>query len=368
MSSSSNILPSSIIIPKHVLSLLLLLLSQLVLLRPACAQSGTASSASPPSDQNNPTRAFNPSMAIIMVVLVASFFLMGFFSVYVRQCTDRRRGYDGTPPSIGPFAFGRRSLRVAGRGLDPSVVESFPTFLYGSVKGHKINKAVSLECAVCLNEFEDEETLRLIPKCCHVFHPVCIDSWLSSHTTCPVCRADLTPKPGEVILQMPVPGDARSPEDVSPGGSRAGDRRTEDKSPGEGRFGGTPDQEVAGAGLPRRSRSTGMRLASMLNYFPRSHSTGHSLVRPGEDRERFTLRLPEEVMRDRSIMRMRESSVVAFPREGSQRRGYRAGSNRWGLTLFGGSRRGAELDGEPGETSSSDRLRLNRKGDSQSVA
>ncbi|KAI4321417.1 hypothetical protein MLD38_034800 [Melastoma candidum] len=351
MRSNSNISPSSIHLTHG-----LLLLFQLVLLRPACAQTGTASSAPPPfPDYYITIKKSNPSMAIIMVVLVASFFLMGFFSIYVRQCTDRRRGHDGPPPSVGPFAFGRRSLRVAGRGLDPSIVESFPTFLYGSVKGHKINKAVSLECAVCLNEFQDEETLRLIPKCCHVFHPVCIDSWLLSHTTCPVCRADLTPKPGEVILQMPVLGDAGSPEDVSLGGSHARDRRTEDKSPRE-----TPSQEVAGAGLPRRSRSTGMRLASMLNYFPRSQSTGHSLVRAGEDRERFTLRLPEEVMRDRSIM-SRTKSCVPFPREGSQRSGYGTGSNRWGLTLFGGSRRGMELDVELGETSSLDRLRPSQR-------
>ncbi|XP_077251508.1 uncharacterized protein LOC143890712 isoform X2 [Tasmannia lanceolata] len=32
--------------------------------------------------------------------------------------------------------------------------------------------------------------------------------------------------------------------------------------------------------------------------FPRSHSTGHSLIKPGEDVERFTLRLPENMRND----------------------------------------------------------------------
>ncbi|KAF9604768.1 hypothetical protein IFM89_010309 [Coptis chinensis] len=64
--------------------------------------------------------------------------------------------------------------------------------MYSVVKGLKIGKG-ALECAVCLNEFEDDETLRLLPKCDHVFHPECIDAWLASHTTCPVCRANLTP-------------------------------------------------------------------------------------------------------------------------------------------------------------------------------
>ncbi|KAF9602633.1 hypothetical protein IFM89_030521 [Coptis chinensis] len=64
--------------------------------------------------------------------------------------------------------------------------------LYSVVKGLKIGKG-ALECAVCLNEFGNDETLRLLPKCDNVFHPECIDAWLASHTTCPVCRANLTP-------------------------------------------------------------------------------------------------------------------------------------------------------------------------------
>nr|GMC81283.1 RING-H2 finger protein ATL54 [Ipomoea batatas] len=47
------------------------------------------------------------------------------------------------------------------------------------------------ECAVCLNEFQDDETLRLLPKCNHAFHIPCIDTWLRSHTNCPLCRAGI---------------------------------------------------------------------------------------------------------------------------------------------------------------------------------
>ena len=57
-----------------------------------------------------------------------------------------------------------------------------------------------LECAVCLREFEDDETLRLIPKCDHVFHTECIDVWLASNVTCPLCRTDLRLSSGEVVI------------------------------------------------------------------------------------------------------------------------------------------------------------------------
>uniref|UniRef100_A0A803KPC1 RING-type E3 ubiquitin transferase n=1 Tax=Chenopodium quinoa TaxID=63459 RepID=A0A803KPC1_CHEQI len=47
------------------------------------------------------------------------------------------------------------------------------------------------ECVVCLEVFEENEMLRLLPKCGHVFQVDCIDTWLRSHGTCPFCRANL---------------------------------------------------------------------------------------------------------------------------------------------------------------------------------
>ncbi|XP_021771794.1 E3 ubiquitin-protein ligase ATL31-like [Chenopodium quinoa] len=41
-------------------------------------------------------------------------------------------------------------------------------------------------------EYNDKDVLRLIPKCDHVFHAECVDDWLVSHATCPVCRFNLT--------------------------------------------------------------------------------------------------------------------------------------------------------------------------------
>ncbi|CAL9778381.1 unnamed protein product [Musa acuminata subsp. burmannicoides] len=64
----------------------------------------------------------------------------------------------------------------------------FSTLVYFKVKGLKVGKG-TLECAVCLNDFKDDEELRLLP---HVFHFDCIDAWLASYVTCPICHANLT--------------------------------------------------------------------------------------------------------------------------------------------------------------------------------
>lgn len=46
-------------------------------------------------------------------------------------------------------------------------------------------------CVVCQFKFRDQELVRWLPECDHLFHISCIDEWLGTHTTCPCCRADL---------------------------------------------------------------------------------------------------------------------------------------------------------------------------------
>ncbi|MED6173971.1 hypothetical protein PIB30_064634 [Stylosanthes scabra] len=141
------------------------------------------------------------TIPIVLLVLIFHFFALGLLSIYTRRCSHRRhRGRLINPAMLSATYGGGDSL-----GLDMAAVESFPTFVYSDVKSHK-NAPCPLECAVCLSEFRDEETLRLIPNCCHVFHPNCIDAWLCSHSTCPVCRANLMPKPR--VTSSPPPSSS----------------------------------------------------------------------------------------------------------------------------------------------------------------
>ncbi|KAF2307172.1 hypothetical protein P3X46_035159 [Hevea brasiliensis] len=270
-----------------------------------------------------------PSMAIIIVVLIAALFLMGFFSIYIRHCSGNSSG-----GSVRALANGGRSRRAAAsRGLDPAVIQTFPTLVYSEVKGLKIGKA-ALECAVCLCEFEDDETLRLIPKCDHVFHPDCIDVWLASHTTCPVCRSNLTPEPNDSPPQhtdLPPESDLEAQNDV------AVELESEvcDHNDNEGNAHvAAPEPEVVSVNQTlNRNRTRGSR-SDRPRRFPRSHSTGHSLIQPGENTDRFTLRLPVEVRKQIMNRELnRTMSMVVFSRERSSRSGYKPGGD-------GGSSRG----------------------------
>lgn len=78
-----------------------------------------------------------------------------------------------------------RDQRQQSGGLEEAVIKTITVCKYE--KGDGLIEGT--ECAVCLSEFEENEALRLLPKCSHAFHLPCIDTWLKSHSSCPLCRA-----------------------------------------------------------------------------------------------------------------------------------------------------------------------------------
>lgn len=79
--------------------------------------------------------------------------------------------------------------------IDPSMSEKPPTskeFINKLPRIHvKREKDGRMPvCPVCTEEFEINETAKKLP-CAHIFHSECIDPWLKSNCTCPVCRKEL---------------------------------------------------------------------------------------------------------------------------------------------------------------------------------
>ncbi|KAJ8762201.1 hypothetical protein K2173_007357 [Erythroxylum novogranatense] len=73
---------------------------------------------------------------------------------------------------------------VAEKGLSASELEKLP-----KITGKEL--VLGGECAVCLDEIGNEQPVRLVPGCNHGFHVECADAWLSKHSQCPVCRAQI---------------------------------------------------------------------------------------------------------------------------------------------------------------------------------
>jgi hypothetical protein len=56
-----------------------------------------------------------------------------------------------------------------------------------------LNSQDGPSCAVCLESFKRSETIRTLP-CSHEFHKKCIDPWLKTNGTCPLCKHNIISK------------------------------------------------------------------------------------------------------------------------------------------------------------------------------
>ncbi|KAM8909843.1 RING finger protein 44 isoform 1-T6 [Spinachia spinachia] len=71
------------------------------------------------------------------------------------------------------------------RGLTKADIEQLPSYRFNS-ENHLSEQTL---CVVCFSDFECRQLLRVLP-CNHEFHAKCVDKWLKTNRTCPICRAD----------------------------------------------------------------------------------------------------------------------------------------------------------------------------------
>ncbi|XP_050219999.1 RING-H2 finger protein ATL13 [Mercurialis annua] len=140
------------------------------------------------SDGFNLSNKISPSVLLIIIILAIIFFVSGLLHLLVRFLLR--------PPSREPEDSDnvtalqgqlQQLFHLHDAGVDQSFIDTLPVFHYKAIIGLKN----PFDCAVCLCEFEPDDKLRLLPKCSHAFHMECIDTWLLSHSTCPICRGNL---------------------------------------------------------------------------------------------------------------------------------------------------------------------------------
>ncbi|TWW55151.1 RING finger protein 44 [Takifugu flavidus] len=71
------------------------------------------------------------------------------------------------------------------RGLTKADIEQLPSYRFNA-ENHLSEQTL---CVVCFSDFECRQLLRVLP-CNHEFHAKCVDKWLKTNRTCPICRAD----------------------------------------------------------------------------------------------------------------------------------------------------------------------------------
>ncbi|MCL7030985.1 hypothetical protein MKW94_000095 [Papaver nudicaule] len=142
----------------------------------------TAPNNGDPSGVNISETRFDSNVVMVLSVLLCALICsLGINSIIrcVLWCKNR----------VSTESNQTTTFRLTNTGVKKKTLKSFPTLTYSA---ELTLPGLNTECIICLSEFGPGEPLRILPKCNHGFHQRCIDKWLTSHSSCPTCRHNLT--------------------------------------------------------------------------------------------------------------------------------------------------------------------------------
>ncbi|KAK7316424.1 hypothetical protein VNO77_35449 [Canavalia gladiata] len=159
------------------------------------SSSPSSSTATTITTSSSSGTRISPAVLFIIVVLAVLFFISGLLHLLVRflikHPSSSASAQSNRHPEISTSEALQRQLQqlfhLHDSGLDQAFIDALPVFQYKEIVGLK----EPFDCAVCLCEFSEKDKLRLLPMCSHAFHIGCIDTWLLSNSTCPLCRGTL---------------------------------------------------------------------------------------------------------------------------------------------------------------------------------
>ncbi|KAI3458520.1 hypothetical protein Pfo_015183 [Paulownia fortunei] len=122
-----------------------------------------------------------------IVVLFSVILLVALLFLYARWVC---RFGPPPPPTSTSAAQLAHAPPPQPRGLDPATINSLPIVMHKNSASGAGNLSEA-ECCICLGIFGDGDKVKVLPQCDHCFHSECVDKWLTTQSSCPLCRASL---------------------------------------------------------------------------------------------------------------------------------------------------------------------------------
>ncbi|XP_027174730.1 RING-H2 finger protein ATL57-like [Coffea eugenioides] len=183
------------------------------------------------SDLNLSLQFHNHSLAVIAILVLSIIILITiFFFYFIRQHRQFSSSSGRTSTSAYAAVLGVGGIigvsmaqnNNNNKGLDEATINSLPVFLHSSLRSttamvssssSELEGAVGSssstsveeynnECSICLALFEENERVKVIPGCMHVFHSECVDKWLQNKASCPLCRSNLCPSSSSTTASL----------------------------------------------------------------------------------------------------------------------------------------------------------------------
>ncbi|KAJ0235525.1 RING-H2 finger protein ATL58 [Hirschfeldia incana] len=170
----------------------------------------SAYSNSNQGNYSSPTAVNSPELKLYQAFIFSVPICFTFVILFVFYVIYLRRGSaDLSSLGMRTSFFPGNSLSTAELGLSKELREMLPIVVF-----KESFSVMDSQCSVCLGDYQADEKLQQIPACGHTFHMDCIDLWLTSHTTCPLCRLALIPSHSHQNQEEdpPVPTSLRSPD------------------------------------------------------------------------------------------------------------------------------------------------------------
>lgn len=146
----------------------------------------------PLMEERNLKFHFPPVFIVVILMTMPTILVMVYHCIITGWCSRRQ-----------PIRLPQSSHQLSPReeqppsSLDNSLIQLIPVYAI-TKEGVLISSGdEDSMCAVCLCEFKKGEEVRRLPECLHLFHLICIDMWLYSHSNCPLCRTAMN-------LQQPL--------------------------------------------------------------------------------------------------------------------------------------------------------------------
>ncbi|KAK7255872.1 hypothetical protein RIF29_29297 [Crotalaria pallida] len=127
-------------------------------------------------------------LALIAIVTIPALIYTFIFAFWCPSSRRRRRyagEFSGDPSVASEVSHHDVENSGAGAGAGAGDVTDVKYRKEAHVK------EIGGECPVCLSVFADGEEVRQLSACKHSFHTSCIDMWLTNHSNCPICRANI---------------------------------------------------------------------------------------------------------------------------------------------------------------------------------